>query len=119
MENQTEALKYGDRNFGVKAKKLLNGNQDFDVLICGWRARIVLSSLQLLMHMQEDERKKQANKLGTFYTLSRFVGLMLLSPFMAIFWLAVANNRVIHLKNSTGDSVELTFRDKITLENCL
>ncbi|ACM22015.1 hypothetical protein Geob_3676 [Geotalea daltonii FRC-32] len=112
MGNQAEVLEYSERGFGAKAKRLLNENKDFDVSICGWRARVILSSLQLLMHMQEGERKKQGNKLGTFYTLSRFAVLMPLSSFMAIFWLAVANNRGIRLKNSSNDSVVLEFRGK-------
>lgn len=113
MENQTILLKYGDRGFGVCAKKLLNQDKDFSVLICGWRARIILSSLQLLMHMQEND-KKSYSKLSTYYSVTRFLLLLFLSPFMSIFWLAVANNKWMHIQRSDKDLVELRFSAKST-----
>lgn len=109
MENQIVALKYGKYGFGAQAKNLIKNGNDFSVLFYGWRAKAILSSLPILMHMQGAQLEDKA-KFKTSYVLSCFCRLILMSNFMVIFWLAVANNIKIHLETNKDGLIELAFR---------
>lgn len=116
IEEQIFLLRYGEHGFCRKAKELLRQGNIFNVLLCGWRAKILLSCMPLLMHMQEtlpDSEERILITMPVFKIVTCFLRLVLLAPFMTIFWLAITNKKKMCLHTKEEDIIEVTFVDAV------
>ena len=103
-------LRYGEKGFVRKARAALARGEAVDLSIAGWRARLLVRRMPLLLELASGEQiPSESQTRGGKYIAELLAPTYLCNGFMVILWSAVAEKRKMTLVSQGVDGIMVRF----------
>lgn len=103
-------LRYGERHFLRKAKEIIKRGETLSITFCGWRGNLVARRISFLKEIESAHDHKDRGGPSAWKFLLQYLPLIIvLTPFMVVFWLAMAYGRNLKVVKNIDETVEIVF----------